>query len=99
MQSNGNNYRKLQNEYYGINQLAQPVVVLFVLGQAIAENGPNRQTIFGDFLELTPNHTNKNRARLAGWRVCIIAAVQTIIKTGTSSRLKRSRRRRNNDCG
>ena len=49
-----------KSEYYGINQLSPTGP--YVLGQAIAEKGPNHQTIFGDFLELTPYCLNKNRA-------------------------------------
>tara|TARA_B100000925_G_C21918577_1_gene434791 strand:+ start:211 stop:942 length:732 start_codon:yes stop_codon:yes gene_type:complete len=49
-----------KNEYYGINQLCPTGP--YVLGQAVAEFGANRRTIFGDFLELTPDHRNKNRA-------------------------------------
>lgn len=49
-----------KNEYYGINQLSPTGP--YVLGQAIAEYGPSQHTMFGDFLELTPNHLNKNRA-------------------------------------
>ena len=49
-----------ENEYYGINQLSPTGP--YVLGQALAETGPSKQTIFGDFYELTPLHPNKNRA-------------------------------------
>jgi mannosyltransferase OCH1-like enzyme len=74
-----------KNEYYGINQLSPTGP--YVLGQAIAENGPNKQTIFGDFLELTPNHINKNRAAVLPDGT-IIAMYKPSMKQGLRQDLK-----------
>jgi mannosyltransferase OCH1-like enzyme len=74
-----------KNEYYGINQLSPTGP--YVLGQAIAEKGPNNQTIFGDFLELTPNHLNKNRAAVLPDGT-IIAMYKPSMKQGLRQDLK-----------
>ena len=73
------------SEYYGINQLSPTGP--YVLGQAIAENGPNKQTIFGDFLELTPSHINKNRAAVLPDGT-IIAMYKPSMKQGLRQDLK-----------
>ena len=74
-----------ENEYYGINQISPTGP--YVLGQAIAEHGPNKQTIFGDFLELTPNHINKNRAAVLT-DGSIIAMYKPSMKEGLRQDLK-----------
>ncbi len=46
--------------FYGITPLCPTGPTL--LGQALAMNGPNADFIYGDYLELTPTHEQKNRA-------------------------------------
>ena len=47
-------------EYYGITPLCPTGPAL--LGAALAANGGNANAIYGDYLELTPTHEQKNRA-------------------------------------
>ena len=47
-------------KYYGITPLCPTGPTL--LGQALAANGGNSNFIYGDYLELTPTHQQKNRA-------------------------------------
>lgn len=46
--------------FYGITPLCPTGPTL--LGQALAMNGPNPDFVYGDYLELTPTHEQKNRA-------------------------------------
>ena len=46
--------------FYGITPLCPTGPTL--LGQALAMNGPNADFVYGDYLELTPTHEQKNRA-------------------------------------
>lgn len=46
--------------FYGITPLCPTGPTL--LGQALAMNGPNSDFVYGDYLELTPTHEQKNRA-------------------------------------
>lgn len=47
-------------KYYGITPLCPTGPTL--LGQALAANGGNPNFVYGDYLELTPTHEQKNRA-------------------------------------
>lgn len=49
-----------KEKYYGITPLCPTGPTL--LGQALASNGGNANFIYGDYLELTPTHEQKNRA-------------------------------------
>lgn len=49
-----------KNKYYGITPLCPTGPTL--LGKALAVNGSNADFIYGDFLELTPAHGQKNKA-------------------------------------
>lgn len=49
-----------KEKYYGITPLCPTGPTL--LGQALAMNGGNADFIYGDYLELTPTHQQKNRA-------------------------------------
>lgn len=49
-----------KREYYGITPLCPTGPTL--LGQALARHGGDTDYIFGDYLELTPTHEQKNRA-------------------------------------
>jgi len=49
-----------KNKYYGITPLCPTGPTL--LGAALASNGGNVNFIYGDYLELTPTHQQKNRA-------------------------------------
>lgn len=46
--------------FYGITPLCPTGPTL--LGQALAMNGPQSDFVYGDYLELTPTHEQKNRA-------------------------------------
>jgi hypothetical protein len=50
-------------QYYGITPLCPTGPTLF--GKAIATTGANSSYVFGDFLELTPSHGQKNKAFVA----------------------------------
>jgi mannosyltransferase OCH1-like enzyme len=52
--------RNCHERFYGITPLCPTGPTL--LGQALAMNGPNADFVYGDFLELTPNHEQKNKA-------------------------------------
>lgn len=52
--------KNCHEQYYGITPLCPTGPTL--LGQALAMNGPNADFIYGDFLELTPLHEQKNKA-------------------------------------
>lgn len=52
--------KNCHEQYYGITPLCPTGPTL--LGQALAINGPNADFIYGDFLELTPLHEQKNKA-------------------------------------
>jgi hypothetical protein len=47
-------------QYYGITPLCPTGPTL--LGAALAANGGNANSVYGDYLELTPTHEQKNRA-------------------------------------
>ena len=47
-------------QYYGITPLCPTGPTL--LGAALAANGGNANFVYGDYLELTPTHEQKNRA-------------------------------------
>lgn len=49
-----------KNKYYGITPLCPTGPTL--LGQALAQNGSQSNFVYGDYLELTPTHNQKNRA-------------------------------------
>ena len=49
-----------QEQYYGITPLCPTGPTL--LGAALAANGGQSDFVYGDYLELTTNHQNKNRA-------------------------------------
>jgi len=49
-----------REKYYGITPLCPTGPTL--LGQALAANGGNVNFVYGDYLELTPTHEQKNRA-------------------------------------
>lgn len=49
-----------KNNYYGINSLCPTGPVL--LGKAFALQGESSRRVFGDFIQLTPLHNNKNPA-------------------------------------
>jgi len=49
-----------EEEYYGITPLCPTGPTL--LGAALAANGGNANFVYGDYLELTPTHQEKNRA-------------------------------------
>jgi hypothetical protein len=49
-----------QEQYYGITPLCPTGPTL--LGAALAANGGQDDFVYGDYLELTPTHQNKNRA-------------------------------------
>lgn len=49
-----------RTEYYGITPLCPTGPTL--LGQALAMNGGNVNAVYGDYMELTPTHEQKNRA-------------------------------------
>lgn len=49
-----------KNNYYGVNPLCPTGPVL--LGKAFAIQGESPASIFGDFIQLTPLHNNKNPA-------------------------------------
>jgi mannosyltransferase OCH1-like enzyme len=49
-----------QKKYYGITPLCPTGPTL--LGAALAANGGNPNFVYGDYLELTPTHEQKNRA-------------------------------------
>jgi mannosyltransferase OCH1-like enzyme len=49
-----------RDQYYGITPLCPTGPTL--LGAALAANGGNVNDVFGDYLELTPAHEQKNRA-------------------------------------
>jgi mannosyltransferase OCH1-like enzyme len=49
-----------QEKYYGLTPLCPTGPTL--LGAALAANGGNANFIYGDYLELTPTHEQKNRA-------------------------------------
>lgn len=49
-----------KDEYYGITPLCPTGPTL--LGQALASNGSQSDFVYGDYLELTPTHEQKNRA-------------------------------------
>lgn len=49
-----------QEQYYGITPLCPTGPTL--LGRALAMNGSDPDFIYGDYLELTPAHEQKNRA-------------------------------------
>ena len=49
-----------REKYYGITPLCPTGPTL--LGQALAANGGNPNFVYGDYLELTPTHEQKNRA-------------------------------------
>jgi hypothetical protein len=49
-----------RDQYYGITPLCPTGPTL--LGAALAANGGNVNDVFGDYLELTPTHEQKNRA-------------------------------------
>jgi mannosyltransferase OCH1-like enzyme len=49
-----------QEKYYGITPLCPTGPTL--LGAALAANGGNANFVYGDYLELTPTHEQKNRA-------------------------------------
>ena len=52
--------KNCHEQYYGITPLCPTGPTL--LGAALAANGGNANHVFGDYLELTPTHQNKNRA-------------------------------------
>lgn len=58
-------------QYYGITPLCPTGPAL--LGKALAVNGGQSDFVYGDYLELTPTHQNKNRAfvlpdgTIVGW--------------------------------
>jgi hypothetical protein len=52
--------RNCREAYYGINSLCVTGPVLF--GEALAASRAQSDFVFGDYLELTPNHHHKNRA-------------------------------------
>ena len=52
--------KNCHERFYGITPLCPTGPTL--LGQALAMNGPNPDFIYGDYLELTPTHEQKNRA-------------------------------------
>jgi mannosyltransferase OCH1-like enzyme len=60
-----------QEKYYGITPLCPTGPTLF--GAALAAYGSNANFVYGDYLELTPVHSNKNRAfvlpdgTIVGW--------------------------------
>lgn len=60
-----------QEKYYGLTPLCPTGPTL--LGAALAANGGNENVVYGDYLELTPIHANKNRAfvlpdgTIVGW--------------------------------
>ena len=49
-----------REEYYGVTPLCPTGPTL--LGAALAANGGNPNFVYGDYLELTPTHEQKNRA-------------------------------------
>jgi hypothetical protein len=49
-----------REQYYGVTPLCPTGPTL--LGAALAANGGNANHVFGDYLELTPTHQQKNRA-------------------------------------
>ena len=49
-----------KNKYYGITPLCPTGPTL--LGEALAANGSQADFVYGDYLELTPTHQQKNRA-------------------------------------
>jgi len=49
-----------KREYYGITPLCPTGPTL--LGQALARHGSDADYVFGDYIELTPSHEQKNRA-------------------------------------
>ncbi len=49
-----------KREYYGITPLCPTGPTL--LGQALARHGGDADYVFGDYMELTPSHEQKNRA-------------------------------------
>jgi mannosyltransferase OCH1-like enzyme len=49
-----------RERFYGITPLCPTGPTL--LGQALAMNGPNSDFVYGDCLELTPSHEQKNKA-------------------------------------
>ena len=49
-----------REQYYGVTPLCPTGPTL--LGAALAANGGNASHVFGDYLELTPTHQQKNRA-------------------------------------
>lgn len=49
-----------REKYYGITPLCPTGPTL--LGAALAANGGNVNAVFGDYIELTPSHEQKNRA-------------------------------------
>ena len=52
--------KNCHEKYYGITPLCPTGPTL--LGQALALNGSNADFVYGDYLELTPTHEQKNRA-------------------------------------
>lgn len=50
----------VRNRFYGITPLDPTGPGL--LGQALAEHGPDESFVYGDYLELTPQHSQQNRA-------------------------------------
>jgi mannosyltransferase OCH1-like enzyme len=52
--------KNCHEQYYGITPLCPTGPTL--LGAALAANGGNANHVFGDYLELTPTHEQKNRA-------------------------------------
>lgn len=52
--------KNCHEQYYGITPLCPTGPTL--LGQALAMNSSNANFIYGDYLELTPTHEQKNRA-------------------------------------
>ena len=52
--------KNCHERYYGITPLCPTGPTL--LGQALAMNGSNADFVYGDYLELTPTHEQKNRA-------------------------------------
>lgn len=63
--------KNCQDQYYGITPLCPTGPAL--LGKSIASNGSQANFVYGDYLELTPAHGQKNRAfvlpdgTIAGW--------------------------------
>lgn len=52
--------KNCHEQYYGITPLCPTGPTLF--GQALAANRGQADVVYGDYLELTPNHEHKNRA-------------------------------------